>query len=124
MRVIGARAAIALFTFAWTIVPQTAHAGSHQQADALLMQCSADTHDPAYRVKRAQCDGYLAGVYDLLFARKSVTDEACVPRRVTPDRLRGIVVDYLKHNPADLGSTAATAVRAAAARAWPACGLT
>jgi hypothetical protein len=115
---LGLFACLLLFAAA---APERAHAGAHRLAAKLLADCIAQKDDAGFQVKRTACDNYLAGTYDLLFDRKSVAAEACVARTITRDRLRAVLVDYLKRHPEDLSYSAATAVRAAASEAWPKC---
>jgi hypothetical protein len=92
-------------------------------AGQLLADCTAKPSAADFSVKRAQCDSYLAGIFDLLFAHKTVAQEQCVPAAVTSDRLRKIVVTYLKEHPADVSFAAASAVQSATSQAWPRCSL-
>lgn len=104
-------------------VPNGALAKGHRLAVELLVDCTAGSGDPSFRSDRRRCDDYLAGIYDLMFARKSADEEACVPRDMTADRLRQVVVRYLRGHAADLSFSAAVAVRSAASEAWPRCSL-
>lgn len=115
---LGLLALVSVFAMA---TPEGARAESHRLAEKLLADCTAEKNDAGFQIKRAACDNYLAGTYDLLFARMSVAAEACVARTITRERLRAMIVDYLKRHPEDLSYSAATAVRAAASEAWPKC---
>ena len=117
----GKRELITLVSMLAVGIPQGARADGHQLAERLLADCSAKTSDSGFQVKRAACDGYLAGAYDLLFDRKTAAEKSCAPRTVTRERLRSMILDYLRRHPEDLSYSAATAVRTAASEAWPHC---
>jgi hypothetical protein len=118
-----ANIAITASLCATTLIPQAAAAERHLMAGQLLADCTAKPGAPEFSIKRAQCDSYLAGIFDLLFAHKTVAQEQCVPVAVNSDRLRKIVVTYLKEHPAEVSFAAANAVQSATAQAWPRCSL-
>ena len=86
----------------------------------LLKVCKA----PEGSQSRANCLGYVTGVYDTvtnLAYMKTLGASPCVPGGVTPAQMADVVIKYLTENPKDRNISAASLVAGALADAWPPC---
>jgi hypothetical protein len=100
--------------FAGLAFPEPAAAENFVNGDTLLAWCED-------RDGRDLCSGYIVGVIDGEFLAKSDGHRAlyCLPRKISSDAVREVVVTYLKLNPLERDATAASVLAVALYNKWP-----